>query len=119
MSYEVVLADGSCVTASATEHPDLWRVLKGCGNNFGIVTRFTLRSMPSAPLWVGRMFSPAWQHAKALKTYHDYLDNASSSQPGGFDENTASPIMSFVYIQAIGLQLITNHFVYTKASEDK
>ncbi len=38
LSYEVVLADGSVVVASATERSDLWRVLKGGSNNFGIVT---------------------------------------------------------------------------------
>jgi FAD/FMN-containing dehydrogenase len=32
LSYEVVLADGSIVTASATSHPDLWCALKGGGN---------------------------------------------------------------------------------------
>ena len=120
MSYEVVLANGSVVTASASLHPELWRVLKGGSNNFGIVTRFTLRSLPSAPLWVGQMFAPAaFQYAKALKAYHNYLEHASSGQPDAFDENAAGPILSFVYIQSIGLQLIALNLVYTKAPEDK
>jgi hypothetical protein len=107
------------VTASASVHPELWRVLKGGSNNFGIVTRFTLRSLPSAPLWFGQMFAPAaFQHAKALKAYHDYLEHASSSQPGAFDENAAGPVLSFAYIQSIGLKLIALQLVYTKAPED-
>ncbi len=66
--YEVVLANERTVTASASEHPDLWRVLKGGSTNFGIVTHSTLRCLPSEPLWVGRMFAPAaFQHAKALR----------------------------------------------------
>jgi hypothetical protein len=101
------------VTASASEHPELWRVLKGGGNNFGIVTRFTLRSIPSAPLWVGQMFAPAaFQQEKAIKAYHNSLDSE-------FDENAAGPIMSFVYLQSIGIQLIALHLAYTKAPEDK
>lgn len=120
MSYEVVLADGSVVTASASVYPELWRVLKGGSNNFGIVTRFTLRSLPSAPLWLGDMLAPAaFQHAKALKAYHDYLKHASSSQPGAFDENAAGPVLSFVYIPSIGLQLMSLQLVYTKAPKDK
>jgi FAD/FMN-containing dehydrogenase len=108
------------VTASASVHPELWRVLKGGSNNFGIVTRFTLRSLPSAPLWVGVRFAPAaFQQAKALKVYHDYLEHAGSNQPGGFDENAAGPIMSFVYIGRIGIQLIALHLVYTKVQEDE
>jgi hypothetical protein len=120
VSYEVVLADGNIVTASASVHPELWRVLKGGSNNFGIVTHFTLRSLPSAPLWALQMFAPVtFQHAKALKAYHDYLEYASSGQPGAFDENAAGPILSFVYVQTIGLQLIALSLVYTKAPEDK
>ncbi|RYP21127.1 hypothetical protein DL765_002416 [Monosporascus sp. GIB2] len=120
VSYEVVLANGNVVIASASEHPELWRVLKGGSNNFGIVTRFTLRSMPSAPLWVGQMIAPAaFQKAKALKAFHDHVNHASSSQPGGFDENAAGPILSFVYVQRLPLQLIALHLVYTEAPDDK
>ncbi|KAH7304282.1 FAD binding domain protein [Stachybotrys elegans] len=116
-SYEVVLADGSVVTASASENPELWRVLKGGGNNFGIVTRFTLRSIPSAPIWVGQMFAPAvFQKAKALKAYHDYLEHASSS---GFDENAAGPILSFVYVHGLPMQVLALHLAYTVAPKDK
>ncbi|TVY42553.1 Bifunctional solanapyrone synthase [Lachnellula subtilissima] len=117
VSYEVVLANGSVVTASASSHPELWRVLKGGSSNFGIVTRFTLRSLPSAPLWAAQIIAPAsFQHAKAIKAYHDYLSHASS---GAFDENAAGPIMSFVYVKSIGLKLISINLVYTKAPEDK
>ena len=113
MSYEVVLADGTVVTASATEHPDLWRVLKGGSSNFGIVTRFTLRSIPSEPIWVGQFFAPAvFQKAKALNAYHDYLKRAGSE---GFDENAAGPILSFCFVQGLPFQVIAMHLAYTKA----
>ncbi|KAF4237421.1 hypothetical protein CNMCM8980_005501 [Aspergillus fumigatiaffinis] len=41
--YEVVLGNGTQVVASATSHPDLFWALKGGANNFGIVTKFTLK----------------------------------------------------------------------------
>jgi hypothetical protein len=119
VSYEVVLADGSVVTASSSVNPELWRVLKGGSSNFGIVTRFTLRSFPSAPVWIGEMYAPTvFQHAKGIKIFHDYLEHASSGQPGAFDENAPGPMLSFAYVQSIGVRILAVVLVYTKAPED-
>jgi FAD/FMN-containing dehydrogenase len=43
VSFEVVTATGEIVTASATQHPDLYWGLRGGGGNFGIITRFEFR----------------------------------------------------------------------------
>lgn len=53
LEYEVVLASGDIVTASATENTDLFWALKGGSSNFGIVTQFTLRTFSSPGVWGG------------------------------------------------------------------
>jgi hypothetical protein len=60
LSYEVVLADGRIVTASAgsSENSDLFLALKGGGNNFGIVTSFTMHTVQSVCVWGGKVIAP-------------------------------------------------------------
>jgi len=47
LSADVVLADGSLVTASATSHSDLyWALRGGGGSTWGVITSITLRAHP-------------------------------------------------------------------------
>ncbi len=47
LSLDVVLADGSLVTASPTSHPDLFWAIRGAGDNFGVVTSFEVPLYPA------------------------------------------------------------------------
>ncbi|CAD6593166.1 MAG: hypothetical protein ASARMPRED_007094 [Alectoria sarmentosa] len=53
IDFEVVLANASIVNANAQSNSDLWWALKGGGNNFGIVTAFTLSTYPIHEVWGG------------------------------------------------------------------
>ncbi|KAI5804957.1 hypothetical protein EDC01DRAFT_715774 [Geopyxis carbonaria] len=53
LAYELVTASGALTTASATQNRDLFWALKGGTSNFGIVTRFTLRTLPMGRVWGG------------------------------------------------------------------
>ncbi|KAJ5787189.1 hypothetical protein N7457_002179 [Penicillium paradoxum] len=43
-SYDIVLGNGTLTTANPKNNPDLFWALKGGANNFGIVTKFTLKT---------------------------------------------------------------------------
>jgi len=53
VSCEMVLPNGTVVTASQNENPDLFFGLKGGFNNFGIATKFTLKVFPQSDIWGG------------------------------------------------------------------
>ncbi|KFA66182.1 hypothetical protein S40285_08446 [Stachybotrys chlorohalonatus IBT 40285] len=56
IQYEIVLANGTVTNASATQNPDLYRALKGGGNNFGVVTSYTLQALQQGDIWGGNLF---------------------------------------------------------------
>ncbi|KAI0023355.1 FAD-binding domain-containing protein [Xylariomycetidae sp. FL0641] len=57
--YEIVLASGDIVECNADKHADLWRALRGGGNNLGVVTRYHLRTFEQGPFWGGSVFYPS------------------------------------------------------------
>ncbi|KIX96011.1 uncharacterized protein Z520_08266 [Fonsecaea multimorphosa CBS 102226] len=52
-SYEIVLADGTIVSATRATHPDLFWALRGAGTNFGVVTTFEFVVFEQGPIWGG------------------------------------------------------------------
>jgi hypothetical protein len=76
LEADVVLADGSFVTASPKEHGDLFWALRGGGGNFGVVTSFLFQAFPVSTVYAGPIFWDA-VHAKAvMQAYRDYLPQA-------------------------------------------
>jgi FAD/FMN-containing dehydrogenase len=76
LEADVVLADGSFVTASKDSHPDLFWALRGGGGNFGVVTSFLFQAHPVSTVYAGPIFWEA-KHAKAvMRAHRDFLPNA-------------------------------------------
>ena len=73
LSADVVTADGQLVTASATEHEDLFWALRGAGANFSVVTSFEYRLHEVGPHVLGGMVvHPASQARDVLRFYRDF-----------------------------------------------
>ncbi|KAM5349599.1 hypothetical protein ACJ41O_006104 [Fusarium nematophilum] len=80
-SYELVLANGTVTTASATQNADLFKVLRGGGANFGIVTSFTLESVPYKGMW-GGMRAQTLEHLDGLlDAFHEYATVSTRNDP--------------------------------------
>lgn len=83
ISMNVVLADGSMVTVSASSNPDLYWGMRGAGHNFGIVTSFNykIHDQPVVDWFVETMIFTA----DKLEAFFEKLNalGANGTQPVG------------------------------------
>jgi hypothetical protein len=76
LEADVVLADGSFVTASSEKNADLLWALRGGGGNFGVVTSFLFKLHPVSMVFAGPI---AWDQAHArtiMQRYREFLPQA-------------------------------------------
>ena len=95
LSADVVLADGSIVTADAHRHPDLFWALRGGGGNFGLVTSFEFRAHPVRTVVAGPTFWPLDQSAEVMSAYRDFILAAPEYVNGFFAFLTIPPAPMF------------------------
>jgi FAD/FMN-containing dehydrogenase len=74
--FEVVLADGQLVTASAADHPDLFWALRGGKGGLGVVTSVKIELLPLATLYGGSLTFDAENIDAALHAWAAYLETA-------------------------------------------
>ena len=91
VSADLVLADGSFVTASADEHEDLYWAIRGGGGNFGAVTSLTLRLHPVDTITWGPMLWPLEQAAEVMRAWDGWLADAPDDLNGFFAFLTVPP----------------------------
>ncbi len=92
---DVVLADGSFVTANAEQHPDLFWALRGGGGNFGVVTNFTFRTQPAGMVSAGPMFWAMEDAPEVMKRYEEFITKAPDDINGFFAFLTVPPVDLF------------------------
>ena len=81
-AFQVVLADSSIVIASATENKDLFWALKGGSNNFGIVTRFDLYTVPiPGGVWGGVLHYTPDKFSNVSDAIAEYQGNGQVKDP--------------------------------------
>jgi FAD/FMN-containing dehydrogenase len=95
LSADMVLADGSLVTVSETEHPDLFWAIRGGGGNFGVVTSFAFRLHPVSTVFGGPMLWSLEQTPDVMRWYREFMPNAPGELDGFFALMTVPPVPSF------------------------
>ena len=84
LEADVVLADGRLVTASASQHADLFWALRGGGGNFGVVTSLLFRAHPVHTVYAGLTLWRLDRAGEVLPWYREFLPGAPEALYGFF-----------------------------------
>ncbi len=95
LSVDMVLADGSFVTANADQNSDLFWAVRGGGGNFGVVTSFLFRLYPVDMVNFGPTFWPLEQAADVLRAYRKFIVDAPENISGFFGFLVVPPAPMF------------------------
>jgi FAD/FMN-containing dehydrogenase len=95
LEADLVLADGSIVTASAEQHPDLFWAIRGGGGNFGVVTSFLFRAHPVSIVYAGPMLWHLDQFEDILRWYNEFQPNSPAHLNGTLIGMTVPPAPPF------------------------
>lgn len=95
LAADVVLADGSFVSASDESYPDLFWALRGGGGNFGVVTAFQFRCHPVRNVMAGPVLYDVADTGAVLRWYRDFLPSAPEELYGFFMVGTVPPAPPF------------------------
>ncbi|KAM0329273.1 hypothetical protein ACHAQA_004578 [Verticillium albo-atrum] len=114
-NYEIVLADGTITNANAGKNPDLYKALKGGGNNFGIVTRFDLQTFEAAKggLYGGLLFM-TYDNRDAVLAQFSRLVDINHEHPQDTEVVTftyggsGAPMIAVVAINTAGVENSTS-----------
>ncbi|KAI5837104.1 hypothetical protein DFP73DRAFT_532178 [Morchella snyderi] len=112
-NFEVVLASGAVVNANATSHPDLWWALKGGSNNFGLVTRIDMATIPkpSGLIYGGTLYFLPYQYPAVLATIKAFQETGQIKDP------KAAIISSFIRMPSQGAELLTLQVFHQEPEE--
>ena len=104
-SVDIVTADGSARTCDAQRDPDLfWALRGGGGGNFGIVTSFTVRTRPSAPLAIAFVTWPWSRAAAVVRAWQSWIPALPDAVWSNVHLDAASSPEPTILVHAVGME---------------
>lgn len=104
LEAKIVLADGSLVTMSPTEHPDLFFAVRGGGpSSYGVVVETTVKAWPTTPVVAqslniviaSKQTQKSLQHfMAAVKDVYASITDAASHKWGGYGSWLTDPSLT-------------------------
>lgn len=84
VEFELVLANSSIIQVNRNNHPDIFKVLQGGGNNYGIVTSYKVQVYQQGEVWGGNyVFNATDGTNKALmKAVRDFTEYNEDEKAG-------------------------------------
>jgi FAD/FMN-containing dehydrogenase len=95
LSVDMVLADGSFMTADHSQNQDLFWAVRGGGGNFGVVTSFTFRLHPVSTVMAGPMFWALEDAPAVMEQYEAFISTAPEEINGFFAFMVVPPVDLF------------------------
>ena len=96
LEVDIVLADGTLITANAQENPDLFWAVRGGGGNFGVVTSFLFRGNPvGTTVYGGPIFWPLEHAGEVMRFWRDLILTGPEELNGWFGFHTVPPVEMF------------------------
>ncbi|KAI4150904.1 MAG: hypothetical protein LQ340_003815 [Diploschistes diacapsis] len=79
-NFEIVLASGKIVDANASSNSDLFKALKGGGNNFGVVTRVDMETFQLGPYWGGGIYYAQSEVQPLISAFTNFTTAAADAK---------------------------------------
>jgi FAD/FMN-containing dehydrogenase len=101
-AYELVLPNGTITNVTESDE-DLWFALRGGGNNFGIVTKFTYKVIPQDQVWGGSLNYTSDQQdlvKAALVNFQQTNDPKAALTAGAFYTPAGVVFAAFLFYNA-------------------
>ena len=106
VAADLVLADGTQLTVTEADAPDLMWALRGGGGNFGIVTRFEFATVPMpGPVLAGMLAYPMEEGVRILRAYREWAAAAPDSVTTIVALRTVLPVPT-VPVEAHGRRMV-------------